>query len=409
VTLQLLWLEYKENQPDGYQHGQFYERYRYWRGKLDVVMRQVHRAGEKMFVDYAGQTVPVIDPVTREKREAQIFVAVLGASSYTYTEVSWSQDLSSWIGVHCRALEFFGGVPEIIVPDNRKAGVKHSSHYEPDLNPTYQEMAGHYGVAVIPARPRKARDKAKAEVGVQVLERWILARLRNRTFFGLGELNRAIREGGLSAVPLRGRGQAGPEAAAAQTLRVRPVEEAKVNIDYHIQVERNLYSVPHSLTRREVDVRITAGTVEVLHKGRRVASHPRVEGKGIHVTDPAHMPSAHRKHLEWTPSRLVGWADTIGPHTAELFKAILESRVHPEQGYRSSLGIMRPLRHYPSERMEAAARRTLAFNALSCRSVNSILAKGLDEQPIEQRPEKTPLNHANVRGADYRPARSYTR
>jgi len=277
-------------------------------------------------------------------------------------------------------------------------------------------MAGHYGAAVILTRLRKPRDKAKVEAGVQAVERWVLARLRDRTFFGLGELDRAIREELLKLnerpfQQLDGCRRSLFESPDRPALRPLPAKryefawwkKATVNIDYHIAVERNFYSVPHSLVRRKVEVRVTSGVVEVLHKGRRVASHRRVEGKGIYVTDPDHMPRAHRKHLEWTwtPSQLIRWAGTVGPSMAELVKTILKSRPHPEQGYRSCLGILRLARHYPPERMEAAARRALAFDALSYRSVKSILAKGLDKQPVEQRPEAPVAAHANIRGADY--------
>jgi transposase len=415
VTLQLLWLEYKQDHPDGYQYSQFCELYRRWRGKLDVVMRQTYRAGEKMFVDYAGETVPIINPDTGEVRQSQVFVAVLAASNYAYAEASWSQDLPSWILAHCRAFEFFGGVPEVVIPDNLRSGVSRACRYEPDTNPTYQEMAAHYGTIIIPARPGEPRDKAKVENAVQVVERWILAALRKRTFFNLAELNQAIREElkKLNEKPfqkLDGSRKSFFETLDKPALKPLPAQryefarwkKARVNIDYHIQVDHNYYSVSHALVRKEVDVRLTASTVEVLHKGQRVASHWRVYGKGRYTTEPTHMPAAHRKHLEWSPSRLIRWGKSIGPHTAELVQTILQERPHPEQGYRSCLGLLRLAQHYPPERMDAACRRALDYGARSYRSVKSILSKGLDQVPIGHKPDVPPIvQHANLRGPDY--------
>ena len=288
VTLQLLWVEYKEANPDGLQYSQFCELYRGWRGGLDRVLRQEHRAGEKAFVDYAGQTVPVVDRSTGEIREAQIFVAVLGASNFTYAEACWSQELPEWIGAHVRMLEFFGGVPDLLVPDNVKAGVRAACSYEPDLNPTYHELAVHYGTSVLPTRTRKPRDKAKVEVGVLIVERWILARLRKLTFFGLAELNREIRRllDLLNDRPfqkLEGTRRSLFESLERPALRPLPElryefarwKKARVNIDYHVDVAGHYYTVPHTLVREQVDVRFTAGTVEILHGGRRVAVHVR--------------------------------------------------------------------------------------------------------------------------------------
>ena len=416
VTLQLLWFEYKEANPDGYQYSQFCNRYRQWRQRLDVTLRQEHRAGEKLFVDYAGQTVPVIDPATGEITEAAVFIAALGASSYTFAEASPSQELPFWILSHVRAFEFLGGVPEILVPDNLKAGVTNPCRYEPDINPTYQELAEHYGTVVIPARVRRPKDKAKVESAVFLAERWILAALRNHTFFGLDELNRAI-------------------AAQLATLNNRPFQKldttrrelfetidkpalkplpptsyelaqwkkARVNIDYHIELDRHYYSVPYQLAKQQVDVRFTATTVEVLFKNRRVASHQRSYRKGGFTSLPEHMPKAHQKHLEWTPSRIARWAEKTGPCTQELVTRIMESRPHPEQGFRSCLGIMRLASHYSPERLERACARALTIKALSFKSVQSILKKGLDHQDLllEQPVHQPTLNHNNLRGQKY--------
>ncbi len=416
VTLALLHLEYKEQRPEGYGYSQFCVHYHAWRRTVDLVMRHEHKAGEKCFVDWAGQTVPIIDPRTGEiALAAQIFVAVLGASSHTYAEAFASQELAHWISGHINAFEAWGGATRIVVPDNPRTGVTKAHRYEPILNATYAEMAAHYGVAVIPARPRKPRDKAKCEVGVQVVQRWILARLRKRRFFSIAELNTAIKEllVWLNARPLRkleGSRQSLYEAIDRPALRPLPQaryqfatwKTATVNIDYHIEVDHHYYSVPYQLARQVVDVRLSATTVEVFHRGRRVASHLRSAMRGRYTTAPEHMPEAHRRHLEWTPGRIVRWAEETGPKTASLVKAVMEGRPHPEQGYRSCLGIMRLGRRFGDDRLEAACTRALAVSALSYRSVESILKTGLDRQPL---PEATTVavarTHEFVRGPHY--------
>lgn len=415
VTLQLLWWEYKQTHPDGLQYSQFCEHYRQWQEKLDLVLRQSHRAGERMQVDFAGQTIPVIDRSTGEVRQAQIFVAVLAASNYTYAEALWSQELRSWITAHCHAFAFFEGVPEIIVPDNPKAGVTRACRYEPDLNPTYQEMAFYYGAAVIPARPRKPRDKGKVENAVQVVERWILAALRNRTFFSLHELNQAIQEAleRLNNKPfqkLEGSRRTLYETIDKPALKPLPPHryefaewrKAKVNIDYHVEVDHNYYSVPHQLVQASVDVRLTASTVEIMHGGKRVASHPRATGRGRYITQVQHRPVSHQKHVGWTPSRLVGWAESVGPQTGQLVARLLGDKPHPEQGYRACLGIMRLGKSYGVQRLEAAAARALACGACTYSSVKSILSRNLDQVPL-QMPADEPATapHQNLRGPGY--------
>lgn len=415
VTLQLLWLEYKAAHPDGYQYTQFVTRYRAWEAALDVVLRQEHKAGEKVFVDYAGPTIPVVDPKTGEVREAQLFVGVLGASNHTYVEATWTQSLPDWIASHTRMYAYFGGVPRITVPDNLKAGVRHACYYEPDVNPTYLELARHYGTTVIPTRVREPRDKAKVETGVQVAERWILAPLRNHTFFSLAELNEEVARlrDALAERPfqkLPGTRRTLFETTDRPALLPLPRtpytyaewKKARVNIDYHIEVSRHYYSVPHQLIRQEVDVRLTATAVEILHGGKRVAAHARSSRLGGFTTDPAHRPKSHQKHLEWSPSRLIRWGTEIGAATGALVQKILESRPHPEQGYRASLGLMRLARQYSEERLEAACFRALRSGAHSYRSVKSILEHALDRVPLEEQTSLTlPAAHENVRGATY--------
>ena len=415
VTLQLLWEEYKESQPDGYQYSRFCELYNRWVQKLDLVLRQDHRVGEKMFVDHAGPTVPIVDRETGQVHEAAIFVAVLGASNYTYAEATWNRNLASWIGSHIRTVEFFQGVPAVTVPDNWKTGVKDPCYYEPDLNPTYRDFAQHYGTVIIPARVRKPRDKAKVEAGVLIVERWILAALRKHTFHTLAELNLAIRE---LLVKLNQR-----KFRKLDTTREKLFEElerpalkplppepftfaewkkARANIDYHVEIERHYYSVPYQLVHQEVEARIAAATVEIFLKGRRIVTHTRSFVPGKHTTLPEHRPKKHQ-NLEWTASRMIERGLVIGTSTAAALERIMESRKHPELGYRSCLGVLRLGERYGRERLETACRRAVALNACSYRRIKSMLETGLDRQPLE--PVATPAAHrdvhANVRGAGY--------
>ena len=419
VTRHLLWEEYCQQHPGrAYQYTQFCVLYRDWRLKLKVTMRQTHRAGEKLFVDYCGPTVPIINAATGEVREAQVFVAVLGASNYTYAEATWTQSLADWIGSHTRAFSFFGGVPHLIVPDNLKSGVTRACRYEPLLNQSYFEMLSHYGCAALPARPYKPQDKAKVEVGVQVVERWILARLRHQTFFSLFELNRAIHQllTELNERPfkkLEGCRRSQFESLDRPALSPLPAQayeyaewrRARVHIDYHIEVERHYYSVPHHLVRREVEVRLTEKMVECFYRGERVATHVRSSRQGSHSTEAAHMPKAHRAHMEWTPGRLLNWALSIGPSTRDLVDHLLSTRPHPEMGYRSCLGLLQLKRRYGAERLEAACRRAMAIGTRSRQSVVSILNQGLDQLPLEEADEQQnaapSVVHENIRGAAY--------
>ena len=419
LTLQLLWEEYRQSHPDGYGYSRFCELYHRWRRRLDVVLRQDHKAGEKLFVDYAGDTVPIHDPKGGPPRQASIFVAVLGASNYTYAEATWSQGLEDWLGAHVRAFEFLGSVPRLVVPDNAKTGVSRACRYEPDLNPAYQEMARHYSVGVLPARRRKPRDKAKAETGVLLVERWIVAALRHRKFFGLAELNQAIREllGKLNQKPFRKReGSRATLFAELDRPALQPLPserfqlhhwtQARVNIDYHVQFDRHFYSVPYTLTGQLVEIRSTAGTLEIFHRGQRVASHARSHEPYKATTVHEHRPKSHQQHLAWPPSRLLHWAETTGPATAQLFAEILKSKPHPERGYRSCLGILRLGQRYAAARLEAASQRALLTGACSYHSVKSILERSLDRQALEEPPSSAPLAHENLRGASYFASRS---
>jgi len=420
VTLQILWEEYREAQPeaqpDGYGYSRFCELYQRWHRNRNVVMRQEHRPGEKMFVDWAGPTVPIYGQHGGDIMPASLFVAVLGASTYTFAQATLSQDLPNWIACHMAAFEFFNGTTQLIVPDNPRTGVDRACRYEPDLNRTYHEMAQHYGVAVMPARPRKPRDKAKVENGVLVVERWILAALRHQRFFALGELNEAI---GLLLEKLNHRPFRKREGTRASqfaevdqpVLKPLPAERyviaswktVRANIDYHVEVDRHYYSVPYQLAGQQMEARSTATTVEILHLGKRVASHVRSFAAYHHSVIREHMPKSHQAHLEWTPSRLIHWAETaVGEATAQVVRTILESKPHPEMGYRACLGIMSLGKAYSNPRLEAASQRAVQLQACSYQSLKSILKRGLDRQTtLELEPDRSGPKHENVRGAQY--------
>ncbi len=377
VTLSLLWEEYRAVHPEGYGYSRFCELYRRWEGRLTPVMRQHHVAGEKVFVDYAGATLDVIDAKTGEVRTAQLFVATLGASNYTFAEATWTQGLPDWIGSHTRTFAFFGGVPGQIVSDNLKSGVTKACFYEPAINRTYADMAAHYGTAVVPARPYKPRDKAKVEVAVQIAQRWIVARLRDRRFFSLAELNAAIRAlvDQLNGCVTRHLGASRRqlfedlERPVLKSLPDAPYVYAEwkqrtVGLDYHVEIERHYYSVPHQLLRQKVWARMTEKTVEVFHEGQRVAAHVRTSSNRRHTTVRDHMPSSHQRYADWTPEKIRCQAAGIGPNTAALVEVILRERTHPEQGFRSCLGILRLARSPGRDRLEAACERALEIGAL---------------------------------------------
>jgi transposase len=416
VTLQLLHHEYLAEHPDGYRYTQFCEHYKRWAQDRRLSMRQIHRAGEKLFVDYSGKKPAIVDPATGEVREVELFVAVLGASNYTFAEATFTQQIADWIQSHVHALEFLGGVPGAIVPDQLKTGVSRACRYEPELQRSYDELALHYGTAILPARPASPRDKAKVEAAVQIAQRWILARLRHETFFSLAALNQRIRE---LLDELNGRTMRHYRASRCELFEqldrpaLKPLAETRFehacwkfvrpNLDYHVELAGHYYSVPFTLRHERLDLRHTATTVEVFHKGQRVASHRRSHLRGRHTTVAEHMPKSHQAHLEWSPERIGRWAQSIGPCTRQLVEAIFADRPHPEQGYRSCLGILRLARRYGDARLEVACERALAVAARSYRHVESILKHGLDRLPAtaEAARDGVAVAHANLRGRDY--------
>lgn len=413
VTLSILWEEYRADHPDGYGYSRFCDLFREFEHRLSPTMRQHHVAGDKVFVDYSGKKLAIVDPLSGEIGEAEIFVGVLGASNFTYAEAGRSQQLADWIGAHVRMFRFFQGVPKAVVPDNLKSGVRKASFYDPEINRSYAMMAAHYDLAVLPARPRKPRDKAKVEAGVRFAQSYILGRLRNRTFFSIAEANVAIREvlERLNLAVMRRMGTSRHDlfqAIEKPALRPLPTEDyvfaewrlARVGIDYHVAIEGFFYSVPYGLIGQQIDVRICERTIEMFHKGQRVAAHVRRYRGAAHGTNPDHMPSAHRRYASWTADRFRSWAAAIGPNTAALIAAILTTKRHPEQGFRTCLGVLKHMRGLPKARVEAVAERALAIGALNYKSIVSILDTHRDRPAAK--PADTPiLDHANLRGPRY--------
>jgi len=413
VNLVVLWEEYRADFPGGYGYSRFCDLFREFEQRLSPVMRQTHVAGDKVFVDYSGKKLGIVDPTTGEIREAEIFVAVLGASGYTYAEATWSQTLPDWIGSHVRMFEFFQGCPRLVVPDNLKSGVNKPSFFDPEINRSYAMMAAHYGVGVLPARPRRPKDKAKVEAGVKFAQTYILGRLRRQTFFSPDEANAAIklalermnnhimRRLGVSRSDLFASVER-PALSALPATRYEYAEWrlARVSIDYHVEVDRFLYSVPHTLLREQVDVRMTSRIVEIFHRSKRVAVHQRRYAGHRAGTHLDHMPSTHRFLAEWTPQRFERWARSIGPNTEGLIIAVLASRRHPEQAFRTCLGILKLFRGIETARVEAVAARAVAIGALTYKSVASILQNNVDRaSPAAE--SASVLDHTNVRGRDY--------
>ncbi|OEC99674.1 IS21 family transposase [Rhizobium sp. YK2] len=414
VTLTLLWQEYRASHPDGYGFTWFCEKVATFRQRASVAFRNRHAAGAVMQTDYAGPTVPVIDPATGIIHPAQIFVAVLGASNLTFAHASFSQQLPDWIDGQVRALTFYGGVTKAIVCDNLKSGVAKALWFEPTLTATFAAMAEHYDTTILPTRSRKPRDKGRVEGAVLIVERWILARLRNRTFFSLAVLNTAIADllEDLNNRPMRHVGKSRRELfeeierAALKPLPVMPFEyaewkSAKVHPDYHVEVDKTFYSVPHRLIGCTLQVRLTHRVVEIFHDHQRVASHVRRSQRSGHVTVNNHMPKAHQRYANTTPANLIGRATQIGPNAAILVERMMRDRPHPEQGYRSAMGILSLAPRYGSQRLDAACERALTINAITYSSVASILKSGLDrERPQAEHAAPTPA-HTNIRGRSY--------
>ena len=409
VTRMLLWQEYITAHPDGYGYSQFCEHYRRW-GKTQEkpVLRIPKKMGEEAQVDYAGQTMAVIDPKSGEIIKVQIFVGVLSASGLIYAEAHLSQSLPNWLRAHVRMFGFFGGTPRILRIDNLKAGVSKPNFYEPDLNPTYHELSVHYGVAVIPARVARPRDKGLGENAVLQVERWVLAPLRKERFFSLHDLNQAIKKR-LAWLNGRERTNKAPsrrtvfEQHEKDTLQPLPaysfdyleIKQAKVHIDYHVSFEKHKYSVPHKYTRQIVLIRASERLVEIYHHDQRIACHVRCNKRG-YSTEQEHMPANHRWYLDWTPQRFTRWAQQIGPSTETLIAAVLESRRHPEQGYRTCLGI---LKLADPDILEAACKLALDRGVYSYRAIKRLIETKKDVLEANSQPETAV--HEHIRGQEY--------
>lgn len=415
VTLQLLYEEYSRENPDSYKRSQFYKLYLKYKKRLNPLMRMNHKAGEKMFEDFSGDKPHYINPFTGEVVETEMFVSVLGGSSYTFACAVLNQKIESFIMSNIKAFEYYGGCPECIVPDNLKSGVKSACYYDPEINRTFAEMAEHYNVAVVPARVRKPKDKAKVENGVLQAQRRILAVLRNRAFFSLEELNEAIIQEveRLNRRPMTNIGKSrydlfmeieksALKPLPAERFEIYKWKRSKVHIDYHVEVEKSYYSVSYRLIGEYVDVRYNTKIVEIYHNNKRVASHLRTYKKGEFVTEKNHMPYGHRQYLEWTPERIKSWGSKIGSHTRMMIEKIMDGRVYPEQGFRKSLGIIRLSQRYTPERVDEACKRALSVDAYSYRSVKSILEKGLDKVVyLDEEMRTKPIKHSNIRGRGY--------
>lgn len=413
VNMMILWEEYRRAHPEGYGYSRFCDLFRGFERRLTPVMRQHHVAGDKVFVDYSGKRIGIVDPATGEIREAEIFVAVLGASNLTYAEATWTQKLPDWTGAHVRMFRFFNGAPRLLVPDNLKSGVHKASFYDPEINRTYGALASHYGVGVLPARPRKPRDKAKVEGGVRFAQSYILGRLRHLTFFSLAECNAAIAQAVevMNSRPMRKLGVSRRELfEKIERDALCPLPEtdwefaewkrARVSIDYHIEIEGFFYSVPHALIRAEVDVRATARIIEIFYRGQRVSLHERRAMGRRHGTDPEHMPSSHRRYAAWTPDRFRRWAAQIGQNTEGLIVAVLASRRHPEQAFRTCLGVLKLYRGVDAALAEAVSARALEIGALNCKSVAALLTRKPAAAAKDNAPA-TLFEHANLRGPGY--------
>lgn len=415
VTRRLLWEEYHEVHPEGIGYSQYCDLYHRWRLHVDPVMRIERKAGEKLFVDWSGDTIGIIDPKTGLVHQSQLFVAVLGSSSYLYAEATWTQQLQDWIMAHVRAIDFLGGSPQLLIPDNTLTAVKRPCYYHPTIHLTYADMARQYGMAILPARVRHPKDKAAVEAGILHAQRRILGSLRNRQFFSLAELNEAIAEevDAINEAPfqkLEGSRRSQFEEIDRPALMPLPqvrYEYAewlspRAGVNYHIEVEKHFYSVPHRLMRLKLDVRLTASVVEVFYRNERVASHRRSFIEYGYTTVAEHMPSNHRFYAEWNPERIQKWAGSVGESVAEVCKEIMRKRPHPEQGFRACLGIMRLAKIYEKERCEAACQRALAAGTVNYRSIESILKRGLDRMPLFSQTTPEPLpNHEHIRGPEY--------
>lgn len=412
VTLYLLWEEYRQANPDGYQLTQFCDIYRQWRKSIDLVMRQNHKAGQKLFSDFAGKTLDIVDE-DGVVSPAHLFVCALGASGYIFAKLFWHEDSEGWCMGHANAFQFYQGCSEVVVPDNPKPVTTKANPYEPEINPSFAQMAAHFGVAVIPARVKKPRDKAAVESAVGVVTRWILAVLRKRTFRSLAEANEAVHEllikvnnrpfkklPGCRHSRFEEIDKPALKALPSQPYEYMHIKFASVHIaDYHVEYEGSWYSAPYHYRGRRIEIRATINTIEIFHKGKRIASHVRRFVKGSRATVKEHRPQKHQDYGEWPPERIIRWAAKIGPCTKAVVEKVMQKKEHPELGYRACFGILRFAKTAGQDRLEAACQRAIAINAFSFKSIKSIIDSGLDKRPLPERPRQLTIIHENIRGA----------
>lgn len=417
VTKQLLWQEYVERNADNhYSYPQMCRIFKEWLSRQQPSMRQTHQYGEKLFIDYCGPTIPIVNPETGECRGAQVFVAVMGGSNYTFAEASTSQQLEDWVMSHVRAFQFFGAVPDIIVPDNLRSATTRACKFDPDLNPTYQQLAAHYNVAIIPARPLRPKDKAKAENGVLIVERWIMAVLRHETFYTLTHLNQRISEllmrlNNKAFQKLPGNRTSEYHAHELPAMRPLPllayqytyIKKVKVNVDYHIEVKKHYYSVPYGLLKRQIEAHVSEKMVKLYYQNQCVAQHVRSERMGGYSTQVEHMPQAHQEYALWSPERLKQWAGKLGEYVLQWVEYKLASKAHPQQSYKVCFGLLSLSKTYPKERLNAACQRALDTGGYRLENIKIILKKNLDKETREPEQDDmlTGLKHNNVRGQDY--------
>ncbi len=419
ITRELVWLDYKSDCGSGdkapYSYQQYCRLYQAWSKNISVVMRQEHLAGEKLFVDFAGKTIPVVNPETGEVTFAQIFVAVMGASNYTFVTACESQKIDSWLAAHVQAFRFFGGVPELLIPDNLKSAVTRYHRYEPKLNERYYQFARHFGTTIIPARAGKPKDKAKVEKGVQFVETWIIGVLRKHTFFSFEELNKAISEllyrlNEKKFKKLSGCRRSWFETLDRPALKQLPLNnfedaewlELTVGADYHVEVNRHFYSVPYTLKHKRVQARLTPTILEILYKGTRVASHIVRQEQGKASTIDEHRPTAHQAVSKWTVERLLNWAARVGPGTKTLCAAIIDNSRHPSVGIQASLGLLSMHKEFGPERLEAACRHANQSGGWTIRNIRAYLKNGMDKRNVQLAIPDLKLGvHENVRGESY--------
>lgn len=416
LTLQLLWKEYSETDIDCYGYSQFCHHYYHWRKETKVSMRMEHKAGDKMFVDFAGKKLSIVDPKTGEIQELEIFVSVLGASQLSYIEAVLSQKKADWIAVNQNALSFYKGVPNAIVPDCLKSAVIKSDKYEPEINQTYNDFAQHYQTVILPARALHPQDKSLAENFVRNAYTQIYAPLRNLTFFSIEELNTALWEQldlyNHKNFQARGysRNQLFEEIEKSQlkplptgTYELKAFSECKVQYNHHVyfKEDKHYYSVPFQFTGKKVMIISTSRSIEMFFNNSRIAIHQRNRCTYGYTTKTGHRPPNHQFVSEWSPQRFIKWGRNIAAEVEELITLLLDSRQHPEQAYRSCMGILNLSKKYDNADYIKACKKALGLNLINYKFIKNMLETKAFNLADEQESEQSNLpNHGNIRGEE---------